>query len=141
MNALSASPSSYLRASADDDIAWQTWDGAFTADRDKLRFVAIGFAACHNCHRMHDECFTDASVTAALRRFVAVKVDREEHGEVDAHFQRIALHRKGVSGWPLHAIISGEAHGSHTALRFGLDWRLDFGTHTACALAGPLHPV
>ena len=82
-NGLAASASSYLRTSAGDDIEWQPWsDEAFASEPEKLRFVAIGFAACHNCHRMHSECFENPVVCDLLRRYVSIKVDREEHGEV-----------------------------------------------------------
>ena len=47
-NLLATSASTYLRASADDDISWQPWgDEAFAMEPDLLRFVAVGFAACH----------------------------------------------------------------------------------------------
>ena len=69
--------------------------------------VSIGFASCNGCHMMHEKCFCDAAVGVALARgFVCIKVDMEEHPEVDAFYQSVAFERLGMRGWPLNAFVA-----------------------------------
>ena len=98
--AFAESVSSYLQASRSDDIAWHPWgEAAFAHDNDKLRFVAIGFAACHNCHRMHAECFEDAGVCSILREsFVAVKVRAPYHAVLAFSFPKPGILLRSVLG-------------------------------------------
>ena len=42
-----------------------------------------------------------------------IQVDREEHPEVDSHFQQLAFKTLGVRGWPLHAIVTGGGEPGH----------------------------
>ena len=47
--------------------------------------VSIGYSACHWCHVMERECFEDDEIATLMNeRFVCIKVDREEHPDVDA---------------------------------------------------------
>lgn len=74
--------------------------------RDAPVFVSIGYAACHRCHVMAEESFRDEQIAAQLtEHFVAVKVDREEHPDVERSAAEIAQ-ALGASGcsrppWPL----------------------------------------
>ncbi|GAA3216589.1 hypothetical protein GCM10017690_32630 [Microbacterium terregens] len=88
----SASP--YLRAHAGNPVAWYAWgDEAFAEARrrDVPVLVSIGYSTCHWCHVMARESFSDDETAAAVNAdFVAVKVDREEHPEVDAAYMSAA---------------------------------------------------
>jgi uncharacterized protein YyaL (SSP411 family) len=92
-------------AHADNPVSWWPWgEDAFAeaARRDVPVFVSIGYASCHWCHVMARESFSDPSLADFLNQnFVAIKVDREEHPEVDAAYLAAASAFTGNLGWPL----------------------------------------
>ena len=102
---LAESVSPYLRAHADNPVAWFAWgEDAFAeaARRDIPVLVSIGYSTCHWCHVMARESFQDAETAAAINDgFVAIKVDREEHPEVDAAYMAAAAAFTSSLGWPL----------------------------------------
>ena len=102
---LAASASPYLRLHAGNPVAWYPWgEEAFAQARrrDVPVFVSIGYSTCHWCHVMARESFEDAATAAILNdRFVAIKVDREEHPEVDAAYMAAAGAFTQNLGWPL----------------------------------------
>ncbi|MEH0110338.1 thioredoxin domain-containing protein [Tersicoccus sp. MR15.9] len=105
MNRLAGSASTYLRQHADNPVDWWPWGPeafAAAAERDVPVLVSIGYAACHWCHVMAAESFADANVAAYLNaNFVAVKVDREEHPDVDAMYMAATQALTGEGGWPM----------------------------------------
>lgn len=104
-NRLADAISPYLRSHADNPVDWYPWgEEAFAeaARRDVPVMVSIGYATCHWCHVMARESFSDPEVGAYLNeRVVAIKVDREEHPEVDASFLTAATAFTPHLGWPL----------------------------------------
>ena len=102
---LAASASPYLRAHADNPVEWYPWgEDAFAEARrrDVPVFVSIGYSTCHWCHVMARESFQDAALAARLNQdFVAIKVDREEHPEVDGAYMAAAAAFTPHLGWPL----------------------------------------
>jgi len=104
-NRLSDAVSPYLRSHADNPVDWWAWgEAAFdeAARRDVPLFVSIGYATCHWCHVMARESFSDPELAAYLNEhFVAIKVDREEHPEVDAAYLAAGSAFTGNLGWPL----------------------------------------
>ncbi len=104
-NRLSDAASPYLRAHADNPVDWWPWGEepfAEAAHRNVPVFVSIGYATCHWCHVMARESFSDPELAAFLNEhFVAIKVDREEHPEVDAAYLAAASAFTGNLGWPL----------------------------------------
>ncbi len=108
-NALAATSSPYLRQHADNPVAWVPWgDGAFAEARrrDVPLLVSIGYSTCHWCHVMAHEAFEDAATAAAMNeRFVCIKVDREEHPEVDHIYMDAVQALTGHGGWPLNAFV------------------------------------
>ena len=109
---LSAAVSPYLRAHADNPVDWWPWGAeafAEAARRDVPVLVSIGYATCHWCHVMARESFADPELAGYLNeRFVAVKVDREEHPDVDASFLAAAGAFTEQLGWPLNAFATPE---------------------------------
>jgi uncharacterized protein YyaL (SSP411 family) len=104
-NRLSDAVSPYLRSHADNPVDWWAWGEqpfAEAARRDVPVFVSIGYATCHWCHVMARESFSDPELAGYLNdHFVAIKVDREEHPEVDAAYLAAASAFTGNLGWPL----------------------------------------
>ena len=100
-NRLAGAKSPYLRHHGQDPVDWWPWcDEAFTLARalDRPVFLSIGYAACHWCHVMQRESFADPQVAALMNGgFVNVKVDREEHPEVDALYMQALLTLHGDS--------------------------------------------
>ncbi len=71
--------------------------------------VSIGYSTCHWCHVMARESFADAATAAVINDgFVAVKVDREEHPEVDAAYLDAASAFTPHLGWPLTVFVTPE---------------------------------
>ncbi|MBZ4485770.1 DUF255 domain-containing protein [Microbacterium sp. cx-55] len=105
MSRLSASASPYLRSHAGQPVAWYPWGEEAFAEarrRDVPVLVSIGYSTCHWCHVMAAESFSDADTAALMNRdLVAIKVDREEHPEVDAVMMAAASAFTPNLGWPL----------------------------------------
>src|SRR5262249_26958851 len=102
--ALRDSPSLYLREAADGPIRWQPWNEATFALARKLRrpmLIDIGAVWCHWCHVMDQTTYADPKVAAMINdSFVPVKVDTDEHPDIDAYYQ-VAAQGFGAGGWPL----------------------------------------
>ena len=105
MNRLHDAVSPYLRSHAGNPVDWWPWsEQAFAeaARRDVPVMISIGYATCHWCHVMARETFSDPEVAAYLNEnLVAIKVDREEHPEVDAAYLAAASAFTRNLGWPL----------------------------------------
>ncbi|GGK14910.1 hypothetical protein GCM10010124_04410 [Pilimelia terevasa] len=105
MNRLGAATSPYLLQHADNPVAWWPWGAEAFAEarrRDVPVLISIGYAACHWCHVMAHESFEDDGIGALLDGgFVAVKVDREEHPDVDAVYMTATQAMTGQGGWPM----------------------------------------
>jgi uncharacterized protein YyaL (SSP411 family) len=112
-NRLAAAVSPYLLGHADNPVDWWPWgEEAFAeaARRDVPVMVSIGYATCHWCHVMARETFSDPEVAAYLNdNLVAIKVDREEHPEVDASFLAAASAFTQNLGWPLTVFTTPDA--------------------------------
>ncbi|NQX06450.1 thioredoxin domain-containing protein [Rathayibacter sp. VKM Ac-2856] len=102
---LRSSVSPYLRSHADNPVDWWPWGEEAFAEavrRDVPVLVSIGYATCHWCHVMARESFSDPVLAARLNDgFVAIKVDREEHPDVDTAYLTAASAFTRNLGWPL----------------------------------------
>ena len=113
-NALAQEKSPYLRAHANNPVDWQPWgDDALARARREGRplFVSVGYSACHWCHVMAREAFSDTGVADFLNaHFVSIKVDREERPDIDQVLQvaHQALNGRG-GGWPLSVFLEPES--------------------------------
>jgi len=105
LNALAQEKSLYLRQHAEQPVAWLPFSReVFERARaeEKPLFISIGYSACHWCHVMARESFEDEEIAAILNEnFIPVKVDREEHPEVDAVYLLACEILRGQAGWPL----------------------------------------
>ncbi|WP_106814427.1 thioredoxin domain-containing protein [Microbacterium timonense] len=104
--------SPYLRAHAGNPVAWYPWGEEAFAEarrRDVPVVVSIGYSTCHWCHVMARESFDDPVTAAELDAgFVSIKVDREEHPEVDAAYMAAAAAFTRNLGWPLTVFTTPE---------------------------------
>ena len=111
-NRLAHATSPYLRQHAQQPVDWYPWgEEALTKARaeDKPIFLSIGYAACHWCHVMAHESFEDPTIAALLNaHFVPIKVDREEHPDVDKVYMEAVMAMTGHGGWPLTVFLTPE---------------------------------
>jgi uncharacterized protein YyaL (SSP411 family) len=110
MNRLADETSPYLRQHADNPVDWFPWgDEAFEKARaeDKPVLLSVGYSSCHWCHVMAHESFEDPDVAAEMnRRFVNVKVDREERPDVDGIYMQAVQAMTGRGGWPMTVFLA-----------------------------------
>src|SRR5437764_3788619 len=109
-NRLAHETSPYLRQHMNNPVNWYPWGDEALArarDADRPRLVSIGYSACHWCHVMERESFEDQDTAALMNeRFVCIKVDREEHPDVDAALMEACQAMTGHGGWPLNAFLT-----------------------------------
>jgi uncharacterized protein YyaL (SSP411 family) len=109
-NRLAAAPSPYLRSHADNPVDWWPWGPeafAEAAERDVPVLVSIGYSTCHWCHVMARESFSDPAIAEIMNEtLVAIKVDREEHAEVDTTYLAAAAAFTPNLGWPLNVFVT-----------------------------------
>src|SRR4051812_27719524 len=112
-NRLAHETSPYLLQHAENPVDWYPWGGeAFARAREEDRgvLVSIGYSACHWCHVMERESFEDERIAQLMNeRFVCIKVDREEHPDVDAIYMDAVQAMTGHGGGALHALLPPDA--------------------------------
>ena len=111
-NHLIREKSPYLQQHAYNPVDWYPWgDEAFAKAKreDKPVFLSIGYSTCHWCHVMERESFESPEIAELLNRFfVSVKVDREEHPDVDHIYMSAVMAMMGQGGWPLTVFLTPE---------------------------------
>ncbi|MBC7629649.1 thioredoxin domain-containing protein [Ferruginibacter sp.] len=119
--------SPYLLMHAHNPVNWYPW-GQEAFDKAKKEnkpvIISIGYAACHWCHVMEKESYSDTAVARLMNEnFVAIKVDREERPDVDQVYMNAAQLINGNGGWPLNAIALPDGRPIYAATYFPKkDW-------------------
>ncbi len=112
LNRLAKESSPYLLQHANNPVEWYPWgEEAFeTAKKlDRPIFLSIGYSTCHWCHVMAHESFEDHEVAKQLNdHYISIKVDREEHPEIDHVYMSVCQVMTGRGGWPLTIIMTPE---------------------------------
>jgi hypothetical protein len=112
MGRLGDAVSPYLRSHANQPVYWFGWGPEAFAEakaRDVPLMISIGYHTCHWCHVMSRECFSDPEIAQLINeKLVAVKVDREEHPEVDQVYMAQASAFAENLGWPLTVFATPE---------------------------------
>jgi uncharacterized protein YyaL (SSP411 family) len=74
-------------------------------ETNKLVIVSIGYSSCHWCHVMEEETFEEEAVADYMNaNFISIKVDREEHPDIDQLYMTATQMMTGSGGWPLNVI-------------------------------------
>ena len=111
-NRLIFADSPYLLQHAHNPVNWYTWgEEAFAAAKreNKPVFLSIGYATCHWCHVMEEESFESIDVAKILNEhFISIKVDREQHPDIDATYMTAVTLLTGRGGWPMSSFITHE---------------------------------
>ncbi len=102
--------SPYLLEHLDNPIDWYPWgEEAIGRARGEQKpiFLSIGYSACHWCHVMEREVFSDPEVARVLNgSFIAVTVDREERPDLDDLYMTAVLAMTGSGGWPMSVFLT-----------------------------------
>lgn len=110
-NRLADSASDYLLQHAHQLVDWRQWGEdalSHARDTDKPILLSVGYASCHWCHVMSHESFDDANIAALINEhFVPIKVDRQQHPDVDAVYMAATqAMNHGSGGWPMTAFLT-----------------------------------
>jgi len=70
--------------------------------RDVPILLSVGYSSCHWCHVMAHESFENETLARRINQhFLPIKLDREEHPEVDDAYMQAVLMANGRGGWPM----------------------------------------
>ena len=112
VNHLINSSSIYLNRQSSSPTGWYIWSQeAFDTARreDKPVFLNIGYSSSHWCSVMDTQCFMNSEVAGLMNdSCIPVRVDREEHPDIDALFMEICRIQNGSAGWPLNIFLTPE---------------------------------
>ena len=114
-NRLINETSPYLLQHAYNPVDWYPWNDQaleFAKNTNRLILLSIGYSACHWCHVMEQESFTDLETAELMNKhFVCIKVDREERPDIDKVYQTAhQLFNQRGGGWPLTAFLTPDEH-------------------------------
>jgi uncharacterized protein YyaL (SSP411 family) len=110
INRLINETSPYLLQHAHNPVDWYPWSNEAlerARKEDKPILLSIGYSACHWCHVMEKECFENAAIAALMNKhFICIKVDREEHPDIDHIYMEAVQAMTGGGGWPLTVFLT-----------------------------------
>ncbi len=114
VNQLADDPSPYLAMHGHDPVAWQHWGPEVLARarrEGKLIYISSGYFACHWCHVMQRESYSDPDIARRLNaHFIPVKLDRELDPALDAYLIDFVESLRGQAGWPLNVFITPDGY-------------------------------
>ncbi len=112
-NKLIHEDSTYLKQHAHNPINWQPWEKAAfdqAKKENKPIFLSIGYATCHWCHVMEEESFDNEKIANYLNaNFISIKVDREQHPDLDEIYLTALQIFSGQAGWPITSFTTPNA--------------------------------
>ncbi|MDC0205852.1 thioredoxin domain-containing protein [Nitrospinae bacterium] len=107
---LSRETSPYLLQHATNPVDWYPWGPEAlkkAKEENKPIFLSIGYSSCHWCHVMAEECFENPEIAALMNEwFINIKVDREEHPDIDSLYMNALVEMTGQGGWPLSIFLT-----------------------------------
>ena len=102
--------SPYLLSHKDNPVQWRTWGPqalAEAAAQDKPILLSLGYNACHWCHVMNREIFSDAEMAALINEnYIPILADRDERPDLDMLYQGAAGVMGHQGGWPLNSFLA-----------------------------------
>ena len=109
-NQLDQETSPYLLLHKNNPVHWRIWGPEALAEAEstgKPILLSIGYTACHWCHVMNRESFSDTETAALMNEnFINIKVDREERPDLDQIYQAPPDQTLGQGGWPLTMFLT-----------------------------------
>jgi uncharacterized protein YyaL (SSP411 family) len=105
--------SPYLLQHAHNPVDWWAWEPAAfeqAKTEDKPILLSVGYSTCHWCHVMERESFESLPIAEYINEhFIPIKVDREEHPDIDETYLTAVQMLSGKVGWPLTAVLTPNA--------------------------------
>ncbi|HEX4104824.1 MAG TPA: thioredoxin domain-containing protein, partial [Rhizomicrobium sp.] len=112
MSALDTATSPYLLAHKDNPVAWRTWSNDVLAEAEKEGkpiLLSLGYSACHWCHVMNRESFSDPETAKLINEnFIPVIADRFQNPDLDQLYQATANGMGHTGGWPLNLFLNAK---------------------------------
>ncbi len=109
-NRLVHESSPYLLQHAHNPVDWYAWGPEAFAEARRRNcpiFLSVGYSTCYWCHVMERQCFENETIAADMnRRFVNIKVDREEHPDVDQLYMTAVQLMTRSGGWPMNVFLT-----------------------------------
>ena len=121
-NNLAQSKSPYLLQHKHNPVNWHEWSAyilRIAQEQNKPLIISIGYSACHWCHVMAHESFEDEATAQIMNEhFINIKIDREEHPDLDAIYMDACQLVTGNGGWPLNAFALPDGSPFHAGTYF-----------------------
>ena len=112
MNALENTTSPYLLAHKDNPVQWRLWSSDVLAEAEqsgKPILLSIGYAACHWCHVMNRESYSNPETAKLINdNFIPVIVDRVQRPDLDQLYQAAGNIMGFSGGWPLTIFLNAQ---------------------------------
>jgi hypothetical protein len=112
MTALDNAASPYLQAHKDNPVAWRVWSNEVLAEAEqtgKPIFLSMGYSACHWCHVMNRESFSDPEIAGLINEnFIPVIADRFQRPDLDQLYQAASNVMGHQGGWPLNIFLNAK---------------------------------
>lgn len=109
-NRLQFEQSPYLQQHAQNPVDWYPWGAEALAKsrvENKPILLSIGYSTCHWCHVMEHDTFENTDAARVMNElFVNIKVDREEHPDLDGIYMQASQALTGYGGWPLNVWLT-----------------------------------
>jgi len=109
-NKLVYASSPYLRQHAHNPVEWYPWGEEALArakKENKPILISIGYSTCYWCHVMEREVFENPSIAALMNRnFINIKIDREEHPQLDEIYMVARQLMTHEGGWPNNVFLT-----------------------------------
>ncbi len=109
INQLILKDSPYLLQHAHNPVNWYSWSKeafALARTENKPIFLSVGYSTCHWCHVMEKESFENVEIAKYLNdNYIAIKVDREQHPQIDNYYMSALISIKRSGGWPMSAFL------------------------------------
>lgn len=113
-NSLDNHSSPYLALHGDDPVDWVEFGAAAiekAKKENKLMLISVGYYACHWCHVMQRESFSDKAIANKLNKnYISIKVDRELDPVLDKQLIEFVQVTNGSAGWPLNVFVTPEGY-------------------------------
>jgi uncharacterized protein YyaL (SSP411 family) len=112
MTALDNATSPYLLAHKDNPVQWRLWSNDLLAESEqtgKPILLSIGYAACHWCHVMNRESFSNPETAKLINdNFIPAIADRVQRPDLDQMYQAASNIMGHQGGWPLNIFLNAK---------------------------------
>ncbi len=99
-----------MRQHAHNPVFWYPWSKealSLAVKENKPILLSIGYSTCYWCHVMEREVFENASIATQMNQyFINIKVDREEHPQLDEIYMVARQLMTHEGGWPNNVFLT-----------------------------------